>query len=74
MALIRYRSVREPGGGACTAVLTPAAFASRPRDEQSWLLGVSRTRVTWQRDSALHDEGFEFAADRAGDPARTHLP
>jgi hypothetical protein len=61
--LIRYRSVRDPQGGACTAVLAPAAFTSKPRDEQSWLLTVTRTRVAWQRDSALHSEGFEFAAD-----------
>lgn len=63
IALIRYRSVRDPQGGACTAVLTPAAFASRPRDEQAWLLTVTRERVAWQRDSVLHSEGFEFAAD-----------
>jgi hypothetical protein len=63
IALIRYRSVRDPQAGGCTAVLTPAAFASKPRDEQSWLLTVTRERVSWQRDSVLHSEGFEFAAD-----------
>jgi hypothetical protein len=63
IALIRYRSVRDPRGGACAAVLTPAAFATPPGDEQSWLLTVTRVRVSWQRDSVLHSEGFEFAAD-----------
>ena len=61
--MIRYRSVRDPRGGACTAVLTPAAFASPPEAEQSWRLSVTRQRVTWQRDSVLQPEGFEFAAD-----------
>ena len=63
IATIRYRSVRDPRGGACAAVLTPAAFASPPEAEQSWHLAVTRTRVTWQRDSVLHSEGFEFMAE-----------
>lgn len=63
IAAIRYRSVRDPRGGACAAVLAPSAFASPPESEQSWLLSVTRARVTWQRDSVLHSEGFEFAAD-----------
>jgi hypothetical protein len=62
IALIRYRSVRDPQGGACTAVLAPSAFHSKPRDEQSWLLTVTRVRMAWQRDSVLHSEGFEFPA------------
>jgi hypothetical protein len=60
IALIRYRSVRDPQGGQCTAVLTPAAFTSGPESEQSWRLAVTRARVTWRRDSVLHEEGFEF--------------
>lgn len=63
LQLIHYRSVRDPEGGSCSAVLSPQAFASPPDCEQSWLLGVTRERVTWQRDSLLHGEGFEFAAD-----------
>lgn len=63
IAIIRYRSVRDPRGGACAAVLTPLAFASQPESEQSWQLAVTRARVTWQRDSVLHSEGFEFAAE-----------
>jgi hypothetical protein len=63
IVLIRYRSVRDPQGGACTAVLRLAAFASAPATEQSWLLTVTRQRVSWQRDSVLHNQGFEFAAE-----------
>jgi len=61
--VIRYRSVRDPRGGACAAVMTPSALQSPPDTEQSWHLAVTRTRVTWQRDSVLHSEGFEFAAE-----------
>jgi hypothetical protein len=63
LTLIRYRSVRDPRGGACTAVLNAEAFNSPPAAEQSWLLTVTRTRVSWQRDSVLHRQGFEFAAE-----------
>jgi hypothetical protein len=63
IALIRYRSVRDPRGGACAAVLTPEAFTSAPEAEQSWRLSVTRERVSWQRDSVLHEQGFEFTAD-----------
>jgi hypothetical protein len=63
VAVIRYRSVRDPRGGACAAVLSPAAFAAGPSAEQSWLLTVTRERVSWQRDSVLHAQAFEFTAD-----------
>jgi hypothetical protein len=63
ITVIRYRSVRDPRGGACAAVLDHAAFTSPPGEEQSWLLTVTRTRVSWQRDSVLHSQGFEFTAD-----------
>jgi hypothetical protein len=58
--LIRYRSVRDPQGGACAAVLVPGALASRPDEEQTWHLSVTRERVQWRRDSVLNDERFEF--------------
>ena len=45
------------------AVLTPEAFTSAPEAEQSWRLSVTRERVSWQRDSVLHEQGFEFTAD-----------
>lgn len=63
VAVIRYGSVRDPEQGACAAVLTPDALAPELLDEQTWRLSVTRERVQWQRDSVLHDERYEFAAD-----------
>lgn len=63
IAIIRYRSVRDARGGMCAAVLSATAFAAPPEAEQSWHLAVTRARVTWQRDSLLHQQGFEFTAD-----------
>ncbi|MEJ0099205.1 MAG: RES family NAD+ phosphorylase [Pseudomonadota bacterium] len=60
--LIRYRSVRDPDSGMCAAVLQPAALVTEPLVEQTWRLAVTRERVQWRRDSALHVESFEFAA------------
>jgi hypothetical protein len=60
--VIRYQSVRDPEHGLCTAVLTPAVFTAAPLVEQTWRLSVTRERIQWQRDSALHLENFEFAA------------
>jgi hypothetical protein len=75
---IRYESVRDPRGGACGAVLSPAAFASpAPLEQQTWMLSVTRERVVWQRTGVLRDHEFEFAAapwqgvaTRAPAPAR----
>jgi hypothetical protein len=61
---IRYKSVRDPDHGMCTALLTPLAFAGVPLAEQTWRLSVTRERIQWQRDSALHAESFEFVAAR----------
>lgn len=59
---IRYRSVRDPAGGACTALLTPAGFAS-PRPvgaPQTWWLAVQPGRALWRRgDEQL---AFDFPA------------
>jgi hypothetical protein len=63
VAVIRYRSVRDPDAGQCTAVLTPVAFTATPLVEQTWRLSVTRSRVQWQRDSILHAESFEFATE-----------
>lgn len=58
---IRYRSVRDPQGGACTAVLDPAAFASRaPTESQTWTLAVFRQRVVWRCESIFEDHTHEF--------------
>jgi hypothetical protein len=62
IAVIRYRSVRDPAAGMCAAVLQPAALAAEPLHEQTWRLTVTRQRVQWQRDSVLHEESFEFPA------------
>ncbi len=59
---IRYQSVRDPGQGRCTAVLTPAVFTAAPLVEQTWRLAVTRQRIQWQRESVLYLENFEFAA------------
>ena len=49
---ILYHSVRAPQPSCCTAVLTPAAFAS-PRPEpttQTWWLAVRQDEVVWRRE------------------------
>ena len=66
--LIRYRSVRDPAGGANLAVLTCAVFAQRaPIDRQTWKIQVGRHGV-----QALCDfprQSLEFVrAGFAADP------
>ena len=58
IGVIRYRSVRDPTSGRCSAVLRPDAFSSRApvAPTQNWLLTVTGTFATWQRDR----EAFEF--------------
>ena len=62
--LIRYASVRDPQQGLCGAVLSLKGLTADPLVEQSWLLGVTRERVQWRRDSVLFPEGFEFDCGR----------
>lgn len=59
VGLILYRSVRDPEGGECGALLTPRGFAPprRPRAEQTWFLTVTESASAWQRDT----ERYEFA-------------
>ena len=59
---IRYASVRDPLRGGCVAVLSPEVFVPGELQEQTWRLTVTRARVFWHRDSALHAETFEFIA------------
>jgi hypothetical protein len=60
---VRYASVRDPLHGMCTGVLTPDAFSeAAPREQQSWLLSLTRAKAFWRRDSVLHQEAFEFDA------------
>jgi RES domain len=57
MTAIRYQSVRDPGKGGCAAILERSAFAARsPLTQQTWLLTVTKSASTWQRDA----EHFEF--------------
>jgi hypothetical protein len=61
--LIRYASVRDPQSGACTAVLSHAAFAaSQPAETESWMLVVARQHVIWRHNSVFDDGAFEFDA------------
>lgn len=58
IGLIQYRSVRDPEGGRCGAVLRIDAFnSSNPTaPTQTWILTVTREFAFWQRDH----EGFEI--------------
>ena len=54
-------SVRDPQHGGCGAVLAVEAFAApEPTELQTWLLEVSRDRVTWTSASPLEEGRFEF--------------
>jgi hypothetical protein len=58
---LRYRSVRDPLPGMCTALLEPSAFAqTTPLEAQSWSLTVTRTRAFWHREPLIYNERFEF--------------
>lgn len=57
---ILYRSVRDPEGGVCLALLTPTGFAKRkPLSQQTWFLAVSQDGVIW-RDNQSRDYAFSF--------------
>jgi hypothetical protein len=69
IALIRYRSVRDPQHRACIAVLTPKAFRKRePLQQQGWLIKVSRMRVL--AEAGLGSERIAFEAAELGMAAR----
>lgn len=58
IGIIRYQSVRDPQKGGCAAILDSGAFAARePITQQTWLLTVTKTASTWQRDN----ENLEFS-------------
>ncbi|CAA7621961.1 conserved hypothetical protein [Magnetospirillum sp. LM-5] len=51
IAVVRYRSVRDPAGGCNVAVLSPSAFAERePRQMQTWRLFIRETGVQAVRE------------------------
>ena len=63
IALIRYRSVRDPQHRACIAVLRPNAFREpAPLEQHTWLIKVSRERVLAQSSSGAERIAFEPAA------------
>jgi hypothetical protein len=67
VALIRYRSVRDPEHRAAIAVLTPAAFRkSAPLAQQVWLIKVARQQVLAETD--LGGERLAFAPEELGLP------
>ncbi|PKO24790.1 MAG: hypothetical protein CVU35_07475 [Betaproteobacteria bacterium HGW-Betaproteobacteria-8] len=60
--LIRYESVRNPGG-MCLAILTPQMFKNvrdpYRNNQQTWTLHIQPpNRITWQRE--LNNESFSF--------------
>ena len=60
IALIRYRSVRDPLHRACTAVLTPKAFRRHePLEQHGWLVKVTRARVLAETQSGAERVAFE---------------
>lgn len=72
IALIRYRSVRDPEHRVCTAVLTPKAFRkAEPLEQHTWLLKVTRTRVL--AEANLGTERIAFDPGMLGMPSQTRL-
>jgi hypothetical protein len=67
VAVMRYRSVRDPQGGMNLAVLTPSVFASAPESPQSWSLFVAARAVQAFRE--MPRTAMEFTlGDWAADP------
>jgi hypothetical protein len=67
IAMIRYRSVRDPEHRACVAILTPKAFRQpEPLEQHTWLLKVARARVL--AEANLGAERIAFDAISLGMP------
>ena len=67
IALIRYRSVRDPGHRAALAVLTPKAFRkTAPLEQHTWLIKVGRAQVLAEAD--LGRERLAFSPEALGLP------
>jgi len=68
IALILYRSVRDPDHRAAFAVLTPKAFRkTAPLEQHTWLLKVGRAHVL--AEANLGRERLEFRPEELGLPA-----
>jgi hypothetical protein len=60
IALIRYRSVRDPQHRFCIAVLSPEAFRARaPLEQHTWLVKVTRRLVLAEADLGAQRMAFE---------------
>jgi hypothetical protein len=65
VALIRYRSVRDPEHRPALAVLTPKAFRKpEPLEQHTWLIKVARAQVL--AESNLGGERLSFAPETLG--------
>jgi hypothetical protein len=65
VALIRYRSVRDPEHRAAVAVLTPKAFRkSEPLEQHTWLIKVARAQVL--AEANLGGDRLAFAPEELG--------
>jgi hypothetical protein len=60
VALIRYRSVRDPEHRVAVAVMTPKGFRARdPLEQRTWLIKVARTHVLAESDLGRQRLEFE---------------
>jgi hypothetical protein len=67
VAMIRYRSVRDPEHRAAVAVLTPKVFRkSEPLEQRTWLIKVGRAQVLAESD--LGRERLSFGPEVLGLP------
>ena len=72
VAIIRYRSVRDPRHRACHAVLEPKAFRqSTPLEQHTWWLKVARTQVL--AETGHGSERLAFDPVELGMPAAIPL-
>lgn len=63
IAIIRYRSVRDPEHRGCVALLNWGAFSRKtPLAGETWLLDVTRERALWVSANMLAPAQFEFSA------------
>ena len=64
MELIRFRSVRDPKGGANLAILSLDALAPQPLDMTYWQLKIRQGRVDiLERDRAMDPGRYSFSVD-----------
>jgi hypothetical protein len=72
---IRYRSVRDPGGGANVALLSPAAFrAAQPEASETWHVFLRHTSVQAVREMPRLTIEIPFSAWAADPRVPDRLP